>query len=455
MQIAPALQKSIDGLRASFGGNLILPSDSAYQETRRVHNGLIDKCPAVIAQCRSAEDVVAALDLARTHALMVSVRGGGHNVGGRAVCEGGAMIDLSLMRAVKVDAAARTATAEGGAIWNDFNSATQPHGLGTTGGLISSTGVAGLTLGGGLGWLMAMHGMAVDNLVAAQIVTADSRILDVSASRHPDLFWGIRGGGGNFGVAVTLTFRLFPVSEVVGGVLAHPLDRGGEMLRFYREQTANASDELTLFSGLLHAPDGSGAKIGAIIVFHADPVSGLKAVDPVRKFGPPMMDMVTTMPYEKMNAMLDGGFPKGALNYWKSSFLETLTDEAIDTMLGCFRRCPAPLGALLLEHFHGAVTRVGVKETAFPHRKTGYNLLIASQWLDPAQSPACTAWARETYDAMRPFMAEGRYVNYLGDDEGSGPVAAAYGPNFARLRAVKTTYDPGNIFQLNQNIHPG
>jgi FAD/FMN-containing dehydrogenase len=455
MQIAPALQKSTDRLRASFRGNLILPSDGAYQETRRVHNGLIDKCPAVIAQCRSAEDVVAALDLARAHQLVVSVRGGGHNVGGRAVCEGGAMIDLSLMRAVKVDAAARTATAEGGATWNDFNSATQRHGLGTTGGLISSTGVAGLTLGGGLGWLMAMHGMAVDNLVAAQIVTADGRILDTSATEHPDLFWGIRGGGGNFGVAVTLTFKLFPVSEVVGGVLAHPLDRGGEMLRFYREQTASAPDELTLFSGLLHAPDGSGAKIGAMIVFHADPVSGLKAVDPVRKFGPPMMDMVTMMPYEKMNAMLDGGFPKGALNYWKSSFLETLTDEAIDTMLACFRKCPAPLGALLLEHFHGAVTRVSAKETAFPHRRPGYNLLIASQWLDPAQSPECTAWARETYDAMRPFMAEGRYVNYLGDDEGSGPVAAAYGPNFARLRAVKKTYDPGNIFQLNQNIHPG
>jgi FAD/FMN-containing dehydrogenase len=344
---------------------------------------------------------------------------------------------------------------EGGATWADLNRATQEHGLATTGGVISSTGVAGLTLGGGLGWLMALHGMAVDNLVAAEIVTADGRILRTSATQHPDLFWAVRGGGGNFGVATSLTFKLHPIGQVLGGLVAHPLDRGGEMLRFYRSTTASAADELTLFAGLLHAPDGSGAKIGAMIGFHPDAEAGLRAVAPVKAFGPPIIDLMGPMPYEQLNSMLDGGFPKGALSYWKSSFLTTLTDEAIDTMVRAFRECPAPMGALLLEHFHGAVTRVKVADTAFPHRKRGYNLLIIAQWLDPAQSEESIAWAKRTYEAMRPFMAEGRYVNYLGDDEDGDGVSAANGANLARLREIKKSYDPTNLFRLNQNIRPG
>jgi FAD/FMN-containing dehydrogenase len=444
----------IDRLRSNFRGKLLQPADPDYDGARRIHNGLIDKRPSLIAQCRGAEDIAATLSYARDLSLPVSVRGGGHNVGGRAVVDGGVMIDLSLARDVSVDPVARTAVAEGGATWADFNRATQQHGLATTGGVISSTGVAGLTLGGGLGWLMALHGMAVDNLIGAEVVTADGRIVTVSAKEHPDLFWALRGGGGNFGVAAKLTFKLHPMGQVVGGLVAHPLDRGAEMLRFFRQTTASAPDELSLFAGLLHAPDGSGAKLGAMIAFHPDADGGLGAVAPVRAFGPPIMDMIGPMPYEQLNSMLDGGFPKGALNYWKSAFLDALSDEAIDTLVQCFRGCPAPMGALLLEHFHGAVTRVPVTDTAFPHREAGHNLLIVSQWLDPAQSDECIAWARRTHELMRPFMAAGRYVNYLGDDEVDDAVAAAYGPNLARLRQVKKAYDPTNMFRLNQNIRP-
>ena len=438
----------------AFSGTVLMPQDTGYDEARSIHNGLIDKKPAIIARCRTVDDISAAVKFAAANGLEIAVRGGGHNVAGRCVTDGGVMIDLSLMTGVTVDPEKRIAVAEGGATWAGFNAATTAHGLATTGGVISSTGVAGLTLGGGIGWLMSLHGMAVDNLIAARMVTADGTVLDCNAEQNADLFWAVRGGGGNFGVAATLTFRLHAIGMVAGGIVAHPLDAAGNMLRYFRDTTASISDDVTLFGGLLHAPDGSGHKIGAMVVFHPDAERGLEALAPVRAFGPPIMDMVGAMPYAALNSMLDGGFPRGALNYWKSSFLTELPDDAIDTLVARFRMCPSPMGALLLEHFHGAVTRVPVEDTAFPHRMQGYNLLIVSQWLDPAQSDECIAWARETYDVMRPFMASGRYVNYLGDDEKDDSVAAAYGPSYARLRRVKRQYDPDNVFRLNQNIAP-
>jgi FAD/FMN-containing dehydrogenase len=396
-------------LRTTGAVELLLPDDSAYEDARRIHNGLIDKRPACIVRCRGVRDVVAALEMARRHGLEISVRGGGHNVGGRCVTEGGVMIDLSLMRDVRVDPQAQTARAEGGATWADFNRATQAHGLATTGGVISSTGVAGLTLGGGLGWLMSRHGMAVDNLLSAEVVTADGSVVVASETEHPDLFWAIRGGGGNFGVVTMFTFRLHRQGDVVGGLMAHPFDRAPEMLRVYRDATSSASDDLTLFAGLLHAPDGSGHKIAAIVACHTgDAATATSELAPLKRFGPPIMDVVGPMPYEQVNAMLDGGFPKGTLNYWKSSFLAALSDDALDTMVAEFAKCPAPMGACLLEHFHGEVTRVSPEATAYPHRKVGYNLLVAAQWVDRAQSAECIAWARSTYDAMRPFMASDR-----------------------------------------------
>ncbi len=452
---ASALHTKFDSKTQTFRGTLLESESRAYDDARRVHNGLIDKRPRLIARCMNVDDIVLAVGMARRENLEISIRGGGHNVAGRAVTHGGLMIDLSGMQSVTVDPVARTATCEGGTTWAGFNRATLAHGLATTGGVISSTGVAGLTLGGGLGWLMAMHGLAVDNLRAAQLVTADGRVLTASATENPDLFWALRGGGGNFGVVATFTFALHPIAEVIGGLVAHPLDRAGEMLRFFRETTTEAPDELSVFAGLLHAPDGSGHKLGAMIAFHPDPVAGAAAVAPIRQFGPPIMDMIAPMSYEQLNSMLDGGFPRGALNYWKSSFLAELSDVAIDTMVEAFRVCPAPLGALLCEHFHGAVSRVPVDATAFPHRKPGYNLLIVAQWMDPAQTDECIAWAKQTYQAMQPFMDDGRYMNYLGDDETGDAVPHAFGANYDRLRQVKATYDAENVFHLNQNIPPG
>ena len=438
----------------SFAGTLIDAGHADFDAARTIHNGLIDKRPAYIVQCENTQDVVHAIDMARQLNLEISVRGGGHNVGGRAVTDGGVMIDFSRMRTVTVNAAEKTATAQAGASWADFNNATHEFGLAVTGGAVSSTGVAGLTLGGGLGWLMALYGMAVDNLLSAEIVTADGQVLTVNETENTELFWAVRGGGGNFGVVTSFTFQLHPIGEVLGGLVVHPFDRAREVLHFYRTTTSNAPDELTLFAGLLHAPDGSGNKISAMVGFHSDATAGVAVLAPVRAFGPPMMDAFAPMPYKQLNMMLDGGFPRGALNYWKSSFIEALTDEAIDTMIAAFKKCPSAMTSMLLEHFHGAVTRIHVSATAYPHRATGYNLLIASQWMDPSETEANKQWTRETYDAMKPFMSKSRFMNYLGDDEPSDAVARAYGANYERLQRAKTQYDPKNMFHLNQNIKP-
>jgi FAD/FMN-containing dehydrogenase len=388
--------------------------------------------------------------------LEVAVRGGGHNVAGRATIDDGLMIDLAPMKGVYVDPKARTARAQGGATWADFNRETQLYGLATTGGVVSSTGIAGLTLGGGLGWLMSKYGLALDNLLAVEIVTADGKILKASADENSDLFWAVRGGGGNFGVAASFEYQLHPVGpSIAGGLIAYPFDRAKDVLRFYRDVTASLPDELTVFAGLVHAPDGSGTKLAALVPCHCGPLSaGEAATRMMKEFGSPVVDTIGPMPYCELNAMLDAGFPKGALNYWKSSFLADLSDEAIEGMIECFARCPTPMGQMLLEHFHGAATRVGVSDTAFPHRAEGYNLVLLSQWMDHAVSDQCIAWARDTYAAMGPFVRSGRYVNYLGDDEEGDPVAAAYGSNYQRLRELKTKYDPENFFRMNQNIPP-
>lgn len=452
---AHTLQASLERPHAAFHGMLLEPGHEGYDAARAVHNGLIDKRPRFIVRCVDTHDVILALELARTLSLDVSIRGGGHNVAGRAVVDDGIMIDLSGMKVISVDASARTATVEAGATWADMNAATLAHGLATTGGVIGSTGVAGLTLGGGLGWLMALHGLAIDNLLSADIVTADGKVMTANEHEHPDLFWALRGGGGNFGVVTRFTFQLHPIHDsVMGGLIAHPLVHANDMLRFFRDTTAHAPDEVTLFGGLLHAPDGSGHKIGAMIGFHPDAVRGADALQQVTKFGAPIMNVMGPMTYGQLNSMLDDGFPRGALNYWKSSFLTELSDNAIKTLIAQFEACPAPMGAMLLEHFHGAVTRVPVNSTAFPHREEGYNLLIAAQWMDPAQSEECIAWARAAFDAMQPFMRDATYMNYLGADAADGAIAAAYGSNFERLQKVKAKYDPTNLFHINQNIPP-
>jgi FAD/FMN-containing dehydrogenase len=440
----------------SFAGQILQSTDPGYDEARRVHNGLIDKRPTLIARCRGVADVIDALGLARGHDLEVAVRGGGHNVAGRATTEGGLMVDLSLMRGIHVDPRVRTARAQGGATWNDFNRETQIHGLATTGGVVSSTGVAGLTLGGGLGWLMGRHGLALDNLLSAEVVLADGRVVVASEGEHPDLFWALRGGGGNFGVVTSFEYRLHPVGPVVtGGIIGYPFSVAFDVLRHFRDITASLPDEFTVFAGLVHAPDGSGEKLAVLVMCHCGTLAaGEAAVRPIKEFGTPGLDAVGPMRYSEVNAMLDAAYPRGALNYWKSNFLSGLSDEAIRTMVDCFAACPTPMGQLLLEHFHGAVTRVGVADTAFPHRAEGYNLLVLAEWMDPDQTEACIAWARDSYAALRPFMGTGRYMNYFGDDEIGDAVATAYGPNYRRLQEIKGKYDPENFFRMNQNIGP-
>ena len=447
-----------DALRAQIAGSVLSPSDPEYENARRIHNGLIDRRPALVARCHGTADVQAAVRFARERGLEIAVRGGGHNVAGNAVCDGGLMIDLSAMRGVHVDPRARRARAQGGATWGDYNRETQLHGLASTGGIVSTTGVGGLTLGGGLGWLMGKHGMAVDSLRAVELVTAAGEVVRASADEHPDLFWAVRGGGGNFGVATWFEYELYPVGPTVtGGLVAHPFAGARDVLRFYRDFTVSLPDELTAFAGVLHAPDGSGTKLAAIIVCHAGSLeAGAAAVAPVKRFGSPVMDVIGPMPYTAVNMLFDAGFPRGALNYWKSNFLAALGDAAIDTMIERFAATPSPMSGLLLEHFHGAATRVGPTETAFPHRAVGYNFLTVGEWVDASATAANVAWAREAYAAMAPHFSAGRYVNYLNADEvgEDSAVSAAFGPNWKRLREVKRRYDPDNVFHLNQNIKP-
>jgi FAD/FMN-containing dehydrogenase len=448
--------EAVADLAKQVAGLVLRPEDAGYEAARAVHNGLIDRKPALIARCRTTNDVAAALEFARRAALEVSIRGGGHNVAGRAVTHGGVMIDLAEMKGIAIDPDRATATAEGGVIWAELNNAAAEHGLAVTGGAVSTTGIAGYTLGGGLGWLMAKYGLAADNLLAVELVTAEGDILHVDASSHPDLFWALRGGGGNFGVATAFTYRLHRAQTIVGGLIAHSIDAAPELLRFYREAVAGASDDLTVFAGLVHAPDGSGAKLAALVVFHAGEAGEQeRELEPFTGWGSPLVVEVGPMPYPVMNTLLDAGFPAGSLNYWLSSFTRGLPDELIEIAVERFASVPSPMSAILLEHFHGAVTRVGVTETAVPHREEGWNLLIPSVWTDPTDTEANIAWSRATFAAMRPYFGTGRWLNYLGDDQAEDAIRGAYGRNYDRLREVKRRYDPDNVFHLNHNIRIG
>lgn len=447
---------AIEELRGVFGAQLLRPGDPAYDEVRRVHNGMVDARPRLIARCRGVADVVDAVRFAREGRLEVAIRGGGHNVAGRATVDDGMMIDLSLMKGIHVDTAARTVRAEGGVTWAELNRETQLHGLAVTGGVVSTTGIGGLTLGGGLGWLMSKHGLALDNLVSVDLVTADARVATASGERDPDLFWAIRGGGGNFGVAASLEYRLHPVGPtVVGGLVAHPVSSARDVLRFYRDCVAGLPDEMTVLAGMLCPPDGSGTRLVAIAPAHlGSPDDGAAATAQIRAFGRPLVDTVAPISYYRLNTMMDASYPRGALNYWKANFLRALTDDAIDAMIECFGRAPSPMCQVLLEHFHGAVTRVDVSATAFPHRSEGFNLIVLGQWADPSDNARGIAWVKESYEALKPYMAAGRYVNYLEDDAPGDPAQAAYGPNYARLRRLKAQHDPENFFRRNLNIRP-
>jgi FAD/FMN-containing dehydrogenase len=445
----------LEALANEVSGTVLGPGDDGYDEARRVHNGMIDRRPALIVRCRSAADAAAAVRFARAAGSEISIRGGGHNVGGLAVADGAVMIDLAEMKSASVDPEARVIAAQGGMTWGELNDAAAEHGLAVTGGAVSTTGIGGYTLGGGLGWLMGKHGLAADNLIAVELVSADGEILDVSADSHPDLFWALRGGGGNFGVATTFTYRLHPLPMVTGGLIIHPVDAAPELLRFYRDAVADLPDDLTVFAALVHAPDGSGMKLTGFAVCHAgDPEQAQRDLEPFFTWGSPVMTEVGQMPYPVMNTLLDDGFPSGSMNYWMSSFTAGLSDGLIDTMVDRFATVPSIMSSILLEHFHGAVTRVGVTDTAVPHRAEGWNLLIPSVWTDPAATEENIRWTKESHAAFSEHLVERRWLNYLTDDQGESAVRAAYGPNWDRLVEVKRRYDPENVFHLNQNIAP-
>ena len=437
------VQKFADSLR----GPLLGPGEDGYDGARKVWNGMIDRRPALIARCAGVADVVAAVRFARTHELLVSVRGGGHNITGNAVCEGGLMIDLSRMKSVRVDPARRTARAEAGLTWGEYNHETQAFGLASTGGVVSTTGIAGLTLGGGLGWLMGKHGLSCDNLLSADLVTADGQFLTASADQHPDLFWGLRGGGGNFGVVTSFEYRVHPVDAVLAGMVLHPMAKAREVLRFYRDFARNCPDEALAAAALMTSPEG--APVVAIIVSYiGDIVAGEAVVAPLRKFGSPLLDTIAPTSYVQLNTLLDAAVP-----YWKSSFLKQLGDDLIEILIERSAKMLSPMSMVLFFHLHGAAARVDRNATAFGLRDDQWDYDVISQWTDPDESADHVQWTREFWTAVEPFATGEVYVNHL-DSEEATRIRAAYSQGYERLVALKNKYDPTNLFRLNQNIKP-
>ncbi|MFN0123094.1 MAG: FAD-binding oxidoreductase [Blastocatellia bacterium] len=443
----------VEEFRACLRGQLLGPADMGYDDARRIWNGMIDRRPALIARCAGAADVISCVNFARARQLPVAVRGGGHNIAGHAVCEGGLLVDLSRMKGIRVDPARGTCRAEPGLTWGEFDRETQAFGLATTGGICSEAGIAGVTLGGGYGWLMRKHGLALDNLIAVDIVCADGQLRTASGAENADLFFGVRGAHSNFGIVTSLEYQLHPAGpEVVAGMVLHPLEKGREALRFYREYTSQAPDELSAWAALLSSPDGH--PMVAILVCYIGPAAAAETVlRPLREFGPPVADMIQPMPYVMAQSLIDASFPKGRHNYWKSHLLRELGDEAIDALVAAFGAVASPYSSILIEQLGGAMSRAGKDETAFGHRDAPYDLVIMPMWTDPAESATHIQWADALWAAMQPFSSGGVYVNYLGD-EGDERVRAAYGAGYERLVALKNKYDPANLFRFNQNIRP-
>ena len=454
---------SIDALRGKIRGALALPGDPGYDLARTIWNAMIDKRPAAIIRATGAADVIAGVRFAREHGLTLAIKGGGHNIAGNAVCEGGLMIDLSLMRSVRIDPVARTARVEPGATLNDFDREAQAFGLATPLGINSTTGVAGLTLGGGFGWISRKYGLTVDNLLSADVVTAEGELVHASEKSNPDLFWAIRGGGGNFGVVTSFEYRLHPVGpEVLAGLIVHPFANAKALFEGYRKVVAQAPDELTVWVVMRKAPplpflppEVHGKEIFVIAAcWCGDIEKGKKAIQPLEALGKPIANVIGPTPLAGWQTAFDPLLAPGSRNYWKSHDFTSLDDKTIDIMLDYVKKLPTPECEIFVGNLGGAVNRVAANATAYPHRNVEFIMNVHTRWSDKSQDKACIAWARELFDKTAPLATGGVYVNFMPEDESGRVKSGAYGPNYDRLAKLKAKYDKGNLFRQNQNITP-
>ena len=460
-----ALQDGIvDALRGAVGGQVVTPADADYDEARKVWNGMVDRRPALVVRCASAADVSAAVDFGREHGLLISVRCGGHSTPGYSTCDDGIVIDLSPMKAVEVDAAARTAKVQGGATWADLDAATQEHGLAVTGGRVSDTGVGGLALGSGSGWLERMYGVTSASLLSAEVVSANGKVVRASADENPELFFGLRGGGSNFGVVTEFEFRVHPVGPILtAGMLLFPRERAREVLRFYRDFIERAPDEVGGGAALLTAPpepfvpadlQGKPA-LGIVFCYIGSVEDGEQAARTLKEGTSPVVDLVQPMPYAAMQQMLDAGNPTGIHEYFKVDWLEGLSDEAIDVIIEQGERLPAPFGQLILGPMGGALTRTDTSQMALNMPPAPWVYFCLAMWMDPAQDEQNIEWARGFAKAMEAFGVGSPYPNFIEPDEGVKRLKESYGPEkYERLVALKRQWDPDNLFRLNQNIPP-
>ena len=455
--------EALEGLRAGLHGKLSLPGDPGYDEARTIWNAMIDRKPAIIVRAADAADVVSAVQFAREHQVLLAVRGGGHNIAGNAVCDGGLMLDLSTMKSVQVDEKARTAKVQPGALLADFDREAQAFGLATPLGINSTTGVAGFTLGGGFGWISRKFGLTVDNLISVDIVTADGKQVHASEKENPDLFWAVRGGGGNFGVVTSFEYRLHPVGpEVIAGLIVHPFAQAGELLEGYRRFVATAPDEVTAWVVLRKAPplpflppEVHGKEILVFAVCAVgDKAKAEKAVAPLRALGKPIADVIGPSPFAGWQTAFDPLLTPGARNYWKSHDFTKLDDGFIQVLLDAVKTLPTPECEIFLGQLGGAINRVKADATAYPHRDVEFIMNIHTRWRDAAEDAKCIAWTRKVFEAATPFATGGVYVNFMPEDEGQRVPKGAYGPNYERLAKLKAKFDPANLFRMNQNIKP-
>ena len=446
----------VRALNGGLRGTLLRPHDERYDTARVLWNGMIDKWPALIAQVAEVNDIVTCVEFARTNGLLLAIHGGGHNVAGNGLCDGGLVIDMRGMNGIRVDSRRRIAHAEAGVVWGAFDRATQTYGLATTGGIISTTGVAGLTLGGGVGWLNGLLGMSCDNLLAVDVVLADGRSVTANATENDDLFWALRGGGGNFGVVTSLDYQLHPAGpEVLAGIVFHPATNVRDSLELYREETAKAPDELTVYAATGVGPNG---QLGtAFMTCYAGPADqGERLIAPVREFAPPAVDTLAPVRYADWQSSLDWRWPYGRRYYWKSHMVRELNDGLLDAVAEYAAQVPSEFARITIEHYHGAYGRVGPTETAYWHRDANWQVIMAAGWVDPADDERVIPWVREAHAAMRPYATNEDFLNFnvVDEPDRTARIRASYGDNYQRLADIKAKYDPTNLFRINNNIAP-